>query len=1048
MRSGLAKSPALAGLRPTGILAILAIFAVSPLVSAQESVAGPPLPDPPHLDPGGLWAEATLYRDEWGVPHVYAENPAAMAFAFGYAQAADHWRTLLLAYRTAAGRAAEIMGEPYADWDAFAHRMQHRDLALRALDAADPLTAALCGGFAQGVNAWLAEHAARLPAWAEAVHAADVLAFWHAVIMSQAPFDLPGAYHPPRAMESGSAWAVAGSRTETGEAMLVFNPHHHHDGPYRWYEAHLAVGNYDMAGATLIGLPVILQGHNPNLGWALTPNDPDSADMFIQDVSAPQADDPRAGYALTLEYLSRARPYYVRTPQGMEERFVPVHMTDMGPLFEGPDGGIYAWKVGGYGQFGGLRQLFAMGAAHDLDAFRAALGARQIPCFHVTYADRDGNVFYLYNAVTGPKAIPEAGREADPAAPLRDLDWSRPLPHTYAYLAWRSIVPLDDLPTILNPPSGFIQAAGGPPWLATDGAPLDPSAWPEWFVRDRESFRARRIRQLLRSGERSFRDMQGMLYDTHAPAAAALVPAVLEFADGRAGQIARSHPDLDAGLELLRGWNFAAEPGNPAMTFYHVWWHALMARAAAALEHETDLYDAILSGAPEAIEEALGAAAEAARRLRNEYGAIDIPWGEVHRIRRGARDAPLPGAAAGEPIFTASSHLMENGRWYASYGSAIGKAIRFGEEPEAVSYTLFGASGDPDSPHYADQFDLVLERRFKYTLYHREEVLRHASHAAGRRILVMPRGVPGEALLESPAPVHARIESDLEAPAPLPPGLAAFSVFLRPDWRPAEVPLHTWMRIGVPEELCREPDLPALALHAYQEEKGWVRLQPLDDETHPRIFSGGAEGLAVFAVLGPDSLRRGGEEDMPGIEMPPAAPAEEGVPLYVAQPADDGLDAPPGGIEDAPRRAFRFQILERLGRRGADLEEAGPEPETGIAEAAAGDRTFRFERHDRATEISPTETAPPAGAPPLPPEFAGRPIGERQFRIIPHTPGDTPPAPEVTASPDSEAPAPLAPGVPAPRAPDAAPGAVEADPEFGEGPTGERTFRFRRHDEE
>ncbi|HNT88294.1 MAG TPA: penicillin acylase family protein, partial [Candidatus Hydrogenedentes bacterium] len=70
-------------------------------------------------DPALLWRDATLYRDEWGVPHVYAGHPRALAFAFGYAQAEDHLEPMLFAYRVANGRAAEVLGEPYAKSDAF-----------------------------------------------------------------------------------------------------------------------------------------------------------------------------------------------------------------------------------------------------------------------------------------------------------------------------------------------------------------------------------------------------------------------------------------------------------------------------------------------------------------------------------------------------------------------------------------------------------------------------------------------------------------------------------------------------------------------------------------------------------------------------------------------------------------------------------------------------------------------------------------------------------------------------------------------------------------
>ena len=79
--------------------------------------------------PADLWDRATLYRDEWGVPHVYAEDPFAMAFAFGYAQAEDHAQAMLAAYRVANGSAAEVFGEFFSASDEFALKMGHAMLA-------------------------------------------------------------------------------------------------------------------------------------------------------------------------------------------------------------------------------------------------------------------------------------------------------------------------------------------------------------------------------------------------------------------------------------------------------------------------------------------------------------------------------------------------------------------------------------------------------------------------------------------------------------------------------------------------------------------------------------------------------------------------------------------------------------------------------------------------------------------------------------------------------------------------------------------------------
>ena len=73
------------------------------------------------------------------------------------------------------------------------------------------MTLDLCEGFAQGVNAWLLEHPARAPEWAEGVHPADILALLHRYLISQAPFDYPEASHLLPGTPSANAWAVAPS---------------------------------------------------------------------------------------------------------------------------------------------------------------------------------------------------------------------------------------------------------------------------------------------------------------------------------------------------------------------------------------------------------------------------------------------------------------------------------------------------------------------------------------------------------------------------------------------------------------------------------------------------------------------------------------------------------------------------------------------------------------------------------------------------------------------------------------------------------------------
>ncbi len=902
-----------------------------------------------------LWEESTLYRDAWGVPHIYAKTPDALAFAFGYAQAEDHLEEMLLAYRMANGRMAEVLGEAYAESDAFSIKMGHAELARTALDTIAPVGRALCVGFAQGVNAWLAEHADQAPEWCEGVQPQDVLSLWHAFVMSMAPFDLPDTYHRPPAFDSGNAWALAPGRTESGKALLVINPHQYFDGPFRWYEAHLVWNALDMAGATLFGLPILLQGHNGVLGWALTPNEPDFADMFeerwegsVRSPNDPRLQDLADHQQFLLQYMSHAKPYFVQTEGGLEQRAEPSWIGPRGPLFEEGGSTLYSWRIGGYHAFDGFAQLLAMGCAKNLATFQAALRMQQLPCFHVLYADREGNLFYLYNARTGTRRHP-----THVALPDEPVDWRNPQRASDAGWAWETCFAAEELPYIVNPEAGYLQTCGTPPWTVTDDSALSPANWPQEIGREEDSFRARRVRRLLRSGTRSFRDMQSMLYDMAAPAALALKPMLLDMAAQHPTLVKHAHPDLNNALSLLRDWAGLAETDAGGMTFFHLWMAQLMAASGGELSSDIAVAH-FLQQAPDAAPRALDAATDAARRMRNTYNEIDVPWGDVHRIRRGKRDEPAPGATTGEPIFMLSDHVYENGQWQATYGVGFAMAISFGEIPEAVSLSPFGTSEHPDSPHYDDQLDLLLARRMKRCRYQRSEVWRYADTARGNCITLYPLGIEGMCRITAKSPVEAHLPVSTTAPGALPKGLTAFTLFAHPQWTPKTASVELYLELYVPSTACKDENISQLHLYEWDATQVWRKVEPPVTKTEPRLFSVTTDHASVYAILGPVEYLEKPAEALPSLlheqesavptALSPAAPRSESATDSETLFKLDRLDK-----ESETTLPVRGMVF------GPAVNEKG-----GATEATKpSDGTFALERLD--TKDTETSVAAPTG---------------------------------------------------------------------------------------
>lgn len=830
-------------------------------------ICAPALAQSPMDDAQGLWAEAVLYRDGWGVPHVYADNSRAMAFAFGYAQAEDHIERMLIAYRLANGRAAEIFGEDLAAADELAIRLGHADLAWQAYEYADRITQDLCEGFALGVNTWLVEHPNKAPAWAEGVRPADVLALLHRYQLSQAPFDHPETFHMLPATPSANAWAVGPSRSQSGDAMLVMNPHVDYDNAFQWYEAHLVTKDLNVYGATLFGLPVILQGHNGDLGWALSPNRPDIADLYAEMPARGPAPNPKSMMANRrntrapgIQYLEdEARPYYVWSKRGFDERSVRRQRTGRGPIVGESQGFPLAWRVGGYEDFGALRQLYDMGRASDLDGFRRALDRQQLSTFHVLYADQGGNLFYQYNATTGERQDPRlaAGAAVFANASATDLAelYQHPLSTREGAFGWGDTIPPRGLPWLLNPDSGYVQACGSPPWLVTARSGMNPGAWPAWLVQDTDSYRAKRVRTLFSLGPRSFEDMQAMLFDTVVPLAAEAVPFLLDAAQAHPEFMRSAHPDLQVALDMLREWNYLAEPGSFAMTYFHVWWSILRLDENGAPRRDEIVHRLIQENAPWYQNHALYSAAKAAELLRNEYQTMNVPWGDVHVVERGSRREAIGGGSSGAPIFHTGDRQFVNGAWRVHEGLGFAMIVRFGDEPHAVSLVPFGSSEDPDSLHFDDQLDLLLGRRFKVTRFARDDVERHAESALGMRILLRPMHQEGTVYVESENRVEVQLAEAEATPAKLPTGTAAFTTYVEPIVQAGMGRAAFDVELRVHERVCAAEHLDALYTYAYHPVTGWHEVAEQTIDPARRTFVARTYQSEVFAVLGPEEYR-------------------------------------------------------------------------------------------------------------------------------------------------------------------------------------------------
>jgi acyl-homoserine lactone acylase PvdQ len=195
------------------------------------------------------------------------------------------------------------------------------------------------------------------------------------------------------------------------------------------------------------------------------------------------------------------------------------------------------------------------------------------------------------------------------------------------------------------------------------------------------------------------------------------VGLILDAYDRAGGEFPDPAGRMRRAVEILRAWDGMATVDNRALPIL-----------VACLEVAGD---AARSGAMKRPKpgDVLRVLSHGLRNLERAYETVEVPWGEMHRLRRGDVDLPMPGAgnaSAVDPfttLFMAGSQKLTDGKILCDRGSSWMQLVRYHDGTvEAKTILPYGNSGDPASPHYGDQSPLFAERKFKKALLGRDEV--------------------------------------------------------------------------------------------------------------------------------------------------------------------------------------------------------------------------------------------------------------------------------------------------------------------------------------
>lgn len=671
-----------------------------------------------------LWRQVEIIRTAHGVPHIRAENLRAAGYALAWLQSEDYGPRTAFNVLEARGQLALISGRDNIESDFLAGPLRNR--VIQTYHLLDQETRDVYDGFAAGLNRYIELHRdefpPRMPTDFSGYDVAAIDAVGPSLRKARAflakinptPAPTPDAPRNPTNNESpqrnpdegSNAWAFAPSRTKSGKAILLRNPHLMWTAGY--YEAHMTVpGVVDFYGDFRIGGPfIVVGGFNRHLGWSTTNNSQDLAEVYALDVD-PRRPDYYLFDGASLPLARDLRTVTFRNGEGLSTETREFWSTPLGPVIHRANGKIYIVKSGGDGEFRAGEQFLRMMRATSLAEWKEAMKIRARVTSNFTYADRAGNIYFIWNAALPHLPHPTGGDAvATPARTMRDV--------------WTRYVPFESLPQVLNPRGGYIHNENDSPHFTNVKERLDTTnAFPN-FEKPDLSLRGQLALQLIGGDNKlSLEDVVRLKHSYRMLLADRVKPDLIAAVKAK-----EPAGDVAAAIALLERWDNTAAPDSKGATLFEQWWaeYAGMRppnrtpfpeeKRFAKVWSVTDPFNTPsgLADPARAVESFNVAVAETVRR----YGSFDVTWGEIHRVRRGNVDVPVGGCAGSMGCFRALAFGRDpDGKLVATGGDGWVLAVEFGDTPRAYSVLAYGESSRRESPWFADQAEMFAKGELK-----------------------------------------------------------------------------------------------------------------------------------------------------------------------------------------------------------------------------------------------------------------------------------------------------------------------------------------------
>ena len=714
------------------------------LLTASAVVSAPQVSAPTPADIARWEATSkrvTIIRDSWGIPHIYGKTDADVVFGALYAQAEDDFHRIERNYVNAMGRLAETAGEKELFRD-LRMRLFIDPVDMKARYTASPLwLKKLMNSFADGLNYYLYTHPSvkpevitRFEPWMalsfsegsiggdiESVSLPQLESLYGKGATVPSPSgsqDQPTEEFAPREPSGSNGFAVAPSNTSGGHALLLINPH-----TSFYFRAELQMVSEEglnAYGASTWGQFFIYQGFNNKLGWMHTSGGADVIDEYKETV-VKKVDGVYYRYGATQRKMREKKIalLYKLADGTLATRTVTVYFSHHGPIVRQADGKWIAVKLMNE-PTKALMQSYLRTKATDYASFNTVMDLRTNSSNNTVYADAGGNIAYWHGNF----------------APRRDstFDWSQPVDGSLAATEWKGLHPVSETITLLNPKTGWLQNTNSTPYTAAGPASPRRDKYPAYMAPSSENARGiHAVRVLQRTKDFTLDKLIGAAFDPELPAFDDIVPPLVRDYDALLPSDPRKAA-LAEPIDSLRRWNRQWGVTSVPMSLADYWGNAFMRSAArparakgiSALEYMTQ-------GATDT--ERLDALSQAVATLTKDFGTWKKPWGDINRFQRLSNDIDLAyddskpsfpvkfaSATWGSLAAYGNSGAKTTKKNYGNRGNSFVAVVEFGPTVKAKAIFAGGQSGDPSSPHFADQIERYSTGNFRDVLFYRADV--------------------------------------------------------------------------------------------------------------------------------------------------------------------------------------------------------------------------------------------------------------------------------------------------------------------------------------